>query len=76
MYWIEEYDVDGFRFDLLGILDMDTVLYIKEKATAVKPGILLFGEGWDLATHEQKATLANTAKMPGSGFLMIRFVTL
>ncbi|MCI4169850.1 type I pullulanase [Bacillus spizizenii] len=71
IYWIEEYDADGFRFDLLGILDIDTVLYMKEKATAVKPGILLFGEGWDLATplpHEQKATLANATKMPGIGF--------
>ncbi|TYS10993.1 type I pullulanase [Bacillus subtilis] len=70
-YWIEEYDADGFRFDLLGILDIDTVLYMKEKATAVKPGILLFGEGWDLATplpHEQKATLENASKIPGIGF--------
>ncbi|MDY7430255.1 type I pullulanase [Bacillus sp. V26] len=71
MYWLKEYDVDGFRFDLLGILDIETVLHMKEKASEVKPGILLFGEGWDLATPlppEQKATLANASKMPGIGF--------
>ncbi|NTU24677.1 type I pullulanase [Bacillus tequilensis] len=71
IYWLQEYDADGFRFDLLGILDIDTVLFIKEKAMAAKPGILLFGEGWDLNTplpHEQKAILANASKMPGIGF--------
>lgn len=71
VYWLEEYNADGFRFDLLGILDIDTVLYMKEKAIKAKPGILLFGEGWDLATplpHEQKATLANAPRMPGIGF--------
>ncbi len=37
VYWLEEYNADGFRFDLLGILDIDTVLYMKEKATKAKP---------------------------------------
>lgn len=48
IYWIEEYDVDGFCFDLFGILDIDIVFYMKEKVIVVKSGILFFGEGWDL----------------------------
>lgn len=49
-YWLEEYDVDGIRFDLMGILDIETVRQISTLAENVKPGVLLFGEGWDLNT--------------------------
>ncbi|WP_307892263.1 type I pullulanase [Bacillus swezeyi] len=75
-YWLEDYDVDGIRFDLMGILDIETVLQIKKLAESVKPGVLLFGEGWNLNTpleDGQKAALQNADKMPGIGFFNDRF---
>ncbi|MEC2306815.1 type I pullulanase [Bacillus atrophaeus] len=71
VHWLKEYDADGFRFDLMGILDIETVRQIRERALAVKPGILLFGEGWNLDTpisDDKKATLANAFQLPGIGF--------
>lgn len=75
-YWLEEYDVDGIRFDLMGILDIETVRQISKLAENVKPGALLFGEGWDLNTpleSGQKATLQNAGKVPAVGFFNDRF---
>ncbi|PNR95736.1 type I pullulanase [Petrotoga sp. 9PWA.NaAc.5.4] len=45
-YWVEEYHVDGFRFDLLGLFDKETVKVISEELHAVLPDILLYGEPW------------------------------
>ncbi len=45
-YWIREYHIDGFRFDLLGIYDLDTVREIIAETRKEHPGILLYGEGW------------------------------
>ncbi|WFA04171.1 type I pullulanase [Bacillus sp. HSf4] len=75
-FWLEDYDVDGIRFDLMGILDIETVRRIKQLAERVKPGVLLFGEGWDLNTplpDGQKAALHNAGNMPGIGFFNDRF---
>ena len=49
LYWLTEYNVDGFRFDLMGILDVDTMNMI-EKVRNIKRDALLLGEGWDLQT--------------------------
>lgn len=48
LYWIKEFNIDGFRFDLAGIIDDDTLAEIKEKAEAIKPNILLIAEPWGL----------------------------
>ncbi len=45
-YWLTEYRVDGFRFDLLGLYDQDTVKQICAELTAIRPDILLYGEPW------------------------------
>jgi pullulanase len=45
-YWVEKYDVDGFRFDLMGLIDLDTVLGIVEECRAIKPDIVIHGEPW------------------------------
>jgi pullulanase len=45
-YWVKEYHIDGFRFDLMGIHDMETMNEIAETLHAIKPDILLYGEGW------------------------------
>ena len=46
MYWVDEYHVDGFRFDLMGIHDIATMNEVSEALHAVRPDILLYGEGW------------------------------
>jgi pullulanase len=45
-YWVEEYHVDGFRFDLMGVHDIVTMNEISKTLHAIKPDILLYGEGW------------------------------
>lgn len=67
LYWLTEYNVDGFRFDLMGILDIDTMNMIEKEVRNIKRDALLLGEGWDLQTPlplEEKATLNNAKKMP------------
>ncbi len=45
-YWAEEYHIDGFRFDLMGIFDIDTMNAIRYELDKINPDILLYGEGW------------------------------
>ena len=45
-YWMKEYHVDGFRFDLMGIHDIETMRAIRAAATAINPDVLIYGEGW------------------------------
>ncbi len=45
-YWVKEYHIDGFRFDLMGIHDIDTMHEIRRVVNEIRPGILLYGEGW------------------------------
>ncbi|MCR5699573.1 MAG: pullulanase [Treponemataceae bacterium] len=47
-FWVSEYDVDGFRFDLMGLLDSVTVLEAYKKASKIKKGLLFIGEGWKM----------------------------
>lgn len=49
-YWAEEYHFDGFRFDLMGLLDVDTMKAVRQAADSVNPEIIIYGEGWDLET--------------------------
>jgi len=46
LYWVNEYHIDGFRFDLMGIHDLKTMELIRDTLIKVKPDILLYGEGW------------------------------
>ena len=46
LYWVNEYKVDGFRFDLMGLIDRDTVSVLLERLKAAKPDILVYGEPW------------------------------
>ncbi len=45
-YWVEEYHIDGFRFDLMGIMDTETMNLISKELEAINPGVVLYGEGW------------------------------
>jgi len=68
--WISEYGFDGFRFDLMGILDVETMNIITKECKAIKPDALIFGEGWNMPTileDSHKAMMENQAKMPDIG---------
>jgi pullulanase len=45
-YWVKKYHVDGFRFDLMGLHDIETMNLISQRLKKLKPSILLYGEGW------------------------------
>lgn len=45
-HWVNEYHIDGFRFDLMGIHDIETMNLISTELHLLKPDILLYGEGW------------------------------
>lgn len=73
LYWMVEYHIDGFRFDLAGLLDTDTINAIVERVRAVNPNVLLYGEGWDMPTKPTKsgvtlATQMNSWRTPGFAF--------
>lgn len=66
-YWAREYHLDGFRFDLMGILDVETMQQIRAALDAIDPTILIIGEGWTmgaLLAPELKADQVNAVRMP------------
>ena len=46
LYWVKEYHIDGFRFDLMGVHDIETMNLIAAALHKIRPDILLYGEGW------------------------------
>jgi len=46
VYWAREYHVDGFRFDLMGLHDLETMKLIRKELDKIDPTILIYGEGW------------------------------
>lgn len=71
LYWVEEYHIDGFRFDLMGVHDIETMQAIEEAVHAVDPSILIYGEGWTGGqaglSESQRLVKANMKKVTGIG---------
>lgn len=69
LYWIREYHIDGFRFDLMGIHDVDTMNAIRQAVDSIDSSILIYGEGWATSTPKlsngRLAMKANVKNMPG-----------
>ena len=68
-YWYNEYRVDGFRFDLMGVHDIETMNAVRAELSKLDPSIIIYGEGWSAGTcalpTEKLAMKANIAQMPG-----------
>lgn len=55
--WVKEYHIDGFRFDLMGVHDIETMNLISKELHKIKPDILLYGEGWTAGSSPLPDTL-------------------
>ena len=70
-FWVEEYHVDGFRFDLMGIFDLKTMQKIRKELDKINPQIILYGEGWAAdqspMAEDERAVKRNTSHLPGIG---------
>ncbi|AFJ08345.1 glycogen debranching enzyme [Prevotella intermedia] len=68
-YWATEYHIDGFRVDLMGIHDIETMNLIRKELTAIDPNIFIYGEGWTAGAcaypTEKLALKAHIKQMPG-----------
>lgn len=49
IHWAMHYQIDGFRFDLMGLLDIETMLVIEKELKKINPHIMLYGEGWNMS---------------------------
>ena len=75
-YLLETFDVDGFRFDLLGLIDLETSKEVVKMAKEIKPDVLLYGEGWDMMTglsKDRKTCSDNAHQIPEMGFFNDKF---
>ena len=68
-YWASQYHLDGFRFDLMGILDVTTMQQVRAALDEVDPSILVIGEGWNMGAlpEANRATQKNIASLTGIG---------
>lgn len=62
LYWVKEYHVDGFRFDLMGIMDKGTICDVHNMVKSINPNAIIYGEGWNIPTglpESERMTQAN-----------------
>ncbi|WP_046176657.1 type I pullulanase [Domibacillus indicus] len=75
-YWLDAYNIDGFRFDLMGLIDTETMQQAEACIRRKKPGAVVLGEGWDLNTalpSEKKSIIRNEQALKDVAFFNDRF---
>jgi pullulanase len=68
VHFVKNYQIDGFRFDLMGLLDLDTMLLIEKTLRDINPYIMLYGEGWNMLTevpNKLRSNMSNQALFQG-----------
>lgn len=69
--WQVLYGIDGYRFDLMGLIDIETMKLIDAQAKAIDPSFMIYGEGWNMMTaldEDKRTTIQNNRKTPDIGF--------
>lgn len=70
-YWVNEYHIDGFRFDLMGVHDIETMNEIHDVVAKIDPTIYIYGEGWSAGScaypQDKLAIKANARQLNGIG---------
>ncbi|MBU0997023.1 MAG: type I pullulanase [Firmicutes bacterium] len=59
LYWVNEYKIDGFRFDLMGLIDFETMNELRQELHAISNHIIVFGEGWKMYSSNMADRMAH-----------------
>ena len=67
-FWVREYGVDGFRFDLMALLDRETMVQAEAELRVLRPDILLYGEPWAAASTAMEGVAMDKPALAGTGY--------
>lgn len=76
LHFVKVFGIDGFRFDLMGLIDIDTISKVEKEVRKLKPNAMIYGEGWNMNSplpHNEKACMNNCNVLPEVGFFNDRF---
>src|SRR5690606_39111400 len=71
VHFMKNLKVDGFRFDLMGLLDIETMLLVEKTLKSINPSTMLYGEGWNMPSHipaSKRSNMENQRQLPGYAF--------
>lgn len=75
-YWMETFNISAFRFDLMGLIDIETMNKVVAEAKAIDKDVLIYGEGWNMPIdipENQRANMSNSRFMPNISFFNDKF---
>ena len=76
-FLLKTYDIDGFRFDLMGLIDLETISQAEKMLHAIKPDLMIYGEGWNMSPvskyTKEFANMDNFHKLPRVAFFNDRY---